>query len=68
MYVWFYCDIGVKAAFDKLEKSRQQMFVSTIQDYHEAASAAGGDCVEVVSEEPAIDRIKVSLAQRHSSR
>ena len=44
------------------------MFVSTIQDYQEAAAtAAGGDCVEVVSEEPAIDGIKVSLAQRHNS-
>ena len=44
------------------------MFVSTIQDYQEAAAtAAGGDCVEVVSEEPAMDRIRVSLTQRHSS-
>lgn len=44
------------------------MFVSTIQDYHEAATAAGGDGVEVVSEEPAIDRIRVSLTQRYNSR
>lgn len=53
----------MKAAFDMLEHSRQQMFVSTVQDYHEEMSqqaAASSDGVELVSEEPAADQIKVT--------